>query len=1129
MKIRVRDILSLLLLSFCILSVSAAETKSVLLLGHGSDTWKVGKVLSDGNIASKTIRDWPPAGSWRNYAAVYIGESVQGIALNPWSEKEFREVEKYVAAGGVLILSGDTAFQLTGQKKELPEKYVRFFGFKAFRQVPSDQAAFAEVLDPDLAAKSGNGEKHSGWLRNASLAADGLNSARILMTFHAAGKTFAAATENSCGRGKVYFLAPTMHRIAGNGEIELGQYSKNGKWELNAQGKSAEKFSRFVFSLLDRVPGVSRIPVRLPAVVTGGDASRVQMALRRSDIEFVSAKGLQPADYAKYALVYIGETLKVEKKRPVWTASDQLEKVRSYLENGGVIIISGEVPLFLAGGKRSMGVLAPLFGFSSFQSVKNSEIGQFVFTAEGESLRKNAELESSVQNWKNRVNCCPGKVSSAAVLGEFRTPNGKIPAFTVNRVGKGALYWIATNPFRLVPDRKEILGDPDDNGIFVLNERGRAAAELQKLFIALFKTPANIALRQDFPEKSQWGLVPLGAQGKLPSPETFRNQVVYRQAEPFKNAFLLSRDGTAEAVIVAPSKALERLAAELQKYLNAMTGASFRIVRSIPENGNAIVLFDEENAGLAGKDLKDAGEDTAIAETRDGKLWIGGKNLGPSLAVHYLLEKLGCRKLWPGRSGTVIPKRPTLYAPELKLHSTPKLSTRAIRFAKKFYPRAAQNAAKCGVDLRSYLDATTAGTNDFFSWHGIIPNREKNRKWAIGLSHSSRGNFYQRFGKTHPEYFALQSNGSRSQDSSPVRYRLCHSNREMIRHVAADCLRAIEAAPGTRVVSIPLPDGGGTTFCMCRKCRELDPVNAAPEMIPFLMGLTRQKVKYVALTDRVLSFSNAVAEIVAQKHPEVKVYMYVYSHYMSAPVKVKPHPSLLILVANLNYTRESVRKNHLRDMMKYASFPGTYFWRTNALWGFNSVLAPQDFARKMFEDLELFKANLIVGTDIDCFEQHWACKTLVYYALAKAHWNPDRLGFDAVADDFCRQGFGPAAPEMRALFSILEKTTDAAAEAEGEYLDFFDEKVIGSLHAWLDKARIKAKNDPDILERIDFIAAGIRAGELSRKLFIARRKHQSAEYESLRRQFLAYIRENAERRPYAFNPASIGQYNDFVK
>ncbi len=1115
-KVKVLLLLPVFLMIF---QLAGAELRPVLLLGHGSDTWKVGKSLAAGNIASKTLRNWPSVDSYSGYAAVYVGESVQGIALNAWNEADFRKIEKFVSAGGTLIFSGDTVQQLNGGKSELGRSFSRLLGFGRLAQFPAGKGAFA--ADP-------SGTVQPGWVRKASWIAEQLSTARVLMNFDASGKKFAAVTENDFGKGKVFFLAPNMHRIAGNGEVELGKHGKNGKWELTAQGKSAEDFSRYIFTLFDRLPQIERIPVRHPAVVTGGDASRVRLALNNANVEFESAKKVIPADFARYALVYIGETLKYDKTRKSWLGSGELQQVRSYLENGGVIITSGAIPTFLAGESRNMKELAPLFGFSAFRSVKTGDVKEFVFTAEGEEIKKKAELKADSYDWSNRVNCVPDKLTTAIVLGEFRTPKGNIPALTVNYTGKGAFYWIATNPFKLVPNRNENLGDPDDNGIFILNRRGEAAAALQKLFIALFNTPPYIAIRKEFPEKSQWGLIPLGEPGNIPFPSEFRNKVVYKAPQVLKDAFLLSKDGKAQAVIVSPGKSTDKLAAKLQQYLKEISGASFKRVRSLPQ-GSAIVLFDEKTASVAGRDLKSAGTDTAIVETRGNRIFVGGKEMGASLALHYLLEKFGCRQLWPGKTGRIVPRKPTLYAPEVQLVSTPKLSTRAIRFVRKYYPKAVMNSQKCGVDHRRYLDATGDDIDRFFSWHGVISNREKNRKWAIGLSHASKGNLYHRFGKSHPEYFALQSNGSRSQTSSASRYRICHSNKNMIRQVAADCIRAIEAAPGTKVVSIPLTDGGGTTFCMCVNCRKLDPVNAIPENIPFLMGMTRQNVKYVALTDRVLTFSNAVAEIVARKYPDVKVYMYIYSHYSSSPVKVKPHPSLLILLANMSYSKESVRQRHLRDMMKFSTFQGEYFWRTNALWGFNSVLAPQNYARKMFEDLELFKANLITGTDLDCFERHWAFKTLLYYTLAKAHWNPDRLSFDSIAEDFCRQGFGPAAPEIMQFFEILEKTTDAAAEREGDYLEFFDEKVIASLRALLAGAKAKAANDPAIVERIDFLTVGVDGGELNRRLFVARKQKNSEEYEKLREQFISFIRQTAERYPLALYPAYVGQYNDFVK
>ena len=119
---------------------AGAAEKPVLLLGHGSDTWKTGKILTDGNIASRTIRTWPSSDVYSAYSAVYIGESVQGIALKAWSDTVFDKVRKYVSGGGILILTGDVPFFLTGNELVLAEKYAEFLGFKSFVHLPGDPA-----------------------------------------------------------------------------------------------------------------------------------------------------------------------------------------------------------------------------------------------------------------------------------------------------------------------------------------------------------------------------------------------------------------------------------------------------------------------------------------------------------------------------------------------------------------------------------------------------------------------------------------------------------------------------------------------------------------------------------------------------------------------------------------------------------------------------------------------------------------------------------------------------------------------------------------------------------------------------------------------------------------------------
>ena len=64
---------------------------------------------------------------------------------------------------------------------------------------------------------------------------------------------------------------------------------------------------------------------------------------------------------------------------------------------------------------------------------------------------------------------------------------------------------------------------------------------------------------------------------------------------------------------------------------------------------------------------------------------------------------------------------------------------------------------------------------------------------------------------------------------------------------------------------------------------------------------------------------------------------------------------------------------------------------------------------------------------------------------------------------------------------------------------------------------------------IGFIAIGVDGGELNRKLYLAKKKNDSVEYEALRRQFISFIRETNKVQPFALYPAYLGQYNLFVK
>ena len=196
----------------------------------------------------------------------------------------------------------------------------------------------------------------------------------------------------------------------------------------------------------------------------------------------------------------------------------------------------------------------------------------------------------------------------------------------------------------------------------------------------------------------------------------------------------------------------------------------------------------------------------------------------------------------------------------------------------------------------------------------------------------------------------------------------------------------------------------------------------------------RRLLEYVSLADRVLDFSNRVAEEVLKQVPGKQFCLYAYSNYVEPPVKVKPHPSLIIFSVAGGYSSEENRQKALVSIARWSSFGNPMLWRPNALFGFRNQLMPQNFARKIFNDLELLKANNVIGDDIDCFEMLWAFKGLPYYALSKAQLNYHGVDYDTIFNDYCESGFGKAAPEIKKYFLLLEKLTDECAKTKCNYL-----------------------------------------------------------------------------------------------
>lgn len=836
-----------------------------------------------------------------------------------------------------------------------------------------------------------------------------------------------------------------------------------------------------------------------------------------------STPWVAPEEYRRFAVVYIGELLKGLPAEALWSGEKEINAVREYVGNGGIVILSGGAVNGLAGEGRNLEKIRELTGFAGTARLNREKCEGFKFVSTGQLL-----------SWQPVANDIAVKPASAEILGVFVADGKEYPAATVNRIGKGKVFWISPLFGRLrdyYRKNNKSLGSADDEGRFILTPEGETLEELRKLYLRLFLEAPGLRQAAARTETPAWDPKPLGPKGNLEYPQAqFRNQPVFREPPRRSPGMALYGNGEPAVIVVPPGsdKQTQALACELAYHLNQMTGAEFEITGQAPAGRNALVFGDAAAAAEFGVDYSRLQPQTAILLRKGNRLLIGGRDNGASFALTYLLESLGCRYLWPGKSGKVIPRRTELVLPEISLNSTPELKIRGVRNPSALNERWASALKRCGIDPkefdRDYRNAAVdhPGNRDFYHWHGVNQGQR-----TAGFGHAF-GDFYERFGKTHPEYFALQPDGSRSQEAGPDRARLCKSNPELIRLVAEEKIAELRKNPAADCVSICPNDGSRNNFCMCEACRLLDPVNAAPIDLLVFRGRNRENVKYAALTDRILTFSNRIAEQVTAVLPDKKLGIYVYSYYGRPPVSVKPHPALLLAATNGAYTNEQARGTAMKDLAAWSSFGNPMIWRPNALYGFHRILMPQNYAEKLFMDLETLKANGFIGTDFDCNELLWSTKGLIYYTLAKALWNPDRLDFDTYFRDYCQSGFGAAAPEIMQYFKLLEKTCNRAAEEAADLGEFFDEPLIADLQGRLDAARALAAGNAAVLERIEFLQTGLDAGKLNRALHQAK-KGKSPEYQKLQERFMEFLRANARKNPVAMNPMYTGFYNQFIK
>lgn len=392
---------------------------------------------------------------------------------------------------------------------------------------------------------------------------------------------------------------------------------------------------------------------------------------------------------------------------------------------------------------------------------------------------------------------------------------------------------------------------------------------------------------------------------------------------------------------------------EMAKHFKLITGTEIKIN---PKTEDALDTFvinvGKQPPGKTEKILPEEGRWLFIPE---GAYFYGDGPAGTLNAVYIFLEdELGIR--WPAGKDIAYRKMNPVVIRHLSGVWHPVLRLREIRTGR--------NAL-----MVLWSNRMLAGGHDVPRYGHAFPN------------------WWNRFGKTHPEYFALNEgrrfpiapDGSRKDDITisnskyPMMVALCVSNDDVVKQIIRDWDKKSDS------INICENDAPANHSCHCDKCIALDPKHS--QNLDNNMG-----------ADRYIHFANKVIAEAQKTHPGVKVTMYAYNASEQPPVNVKLSPDILLGIVPVDF-RFPVLKDYVARWK--AAGMKEFFYRPNRHWYYSPMGFPLGNDKHCFEVFQLMYKSGAIAFDYDAPSKfdvfRWHNDYILFHAMAHPefsfeHW-----------------------------------------------------------------------------------------------------------------------------------------------
>ncbi len=442
---------------------------------------------------------------------------------------------------------------------------------------------------------------------------------------------------------------------------------------------------------------------------------------------------------------------------------------------------------------------------------------------------------------------------------------------------------------------------------------------------------------------------------------------------------------------------------------------------------------------------------------------------GTSNAVYtFVQDYLGVRWFWPGPSGEDVIRRDTLVFEPFE-----------HRFAPPFWAR------------QVYRDSLT--DNRLREWRRF--HRILHDSFDIHASSHAFTTWRERFLETHPEYFALQPDGTRGTFPPPPsrNQKLCESNPDVWAQWLADAEATLEARPTKAAIRAAPNDGPRSGICICENCLAWD----NPGGPRFRYNWAEGSQEYVATTDRNIKFWNQLARLLKARFPD-REGLYVqggaYGPYKTPPVAAVPGDNIVFTyVGHFPITNAEAREAEQAEWRAWSEVTDNLFLRPNLFWYSGGAFGmPGVSLRNTMEDFRFLAEHHCRGIIIDTTPQHWAVQGPQYYLMARMAWDP-MLDGDAVMDEYYRRAFGPAASSIERYFALMEQAHEdivnqpgwrasmglaLGGTLSGMLQSVYDAAVLAQADELLSEAEAQVADAPQrFRQRVAMIRAGLDHAE----------------------------------------------------